>query len=333
MAEAADKYAELRSKLLTESLETSNEPRWGYFGIPGSLAIGDNSYAPRLIKRKDEGAEPLRNIQAAPLKKGSSTDVYFEFAPPLCIGDPFQDPGAAMRKGKVTMLDPEAAFKPPGKVRESVNKLGYEYVPHMDSAKDPKAVKEKYKDYMPPRQIYTNPSKKGGGGTLTTGVLFGFGEDRKFVEYMPDDFDAARKQRRKELEEHRAHLQDMPFKGCDYGNQPFQTNNEAFGYDVPTHIPRDPKPDNIKPYPHESAFRPSNPSKKGVLDGLLGGLPEWVADPAPATATRRAKPDSEAPPAFKIGCPRQPCNPTPSVTTMTRNMRSERPSSFMRPSL
>eukprot|EP00933_Yihiella_yeosuensis_P044864 TRINITY_DN40143_c0_g1_i1.p1 TRINITY_DN40143_c0_g1~~TRINITY_DN40143_c0_g1_i1.p1 ORF type:complete len:340 (+),score=76.54 TRINITY_DN40143_c0_g1_i1:80-1099(+) len=336
--EANDKYSDLRTKFFTESLEASNEPRWGYFGIPGSLSIGDNSYAPRLMKKppaEDEG-DPICNMKTNPTKKGSGTDVYFRFETPLAIGDLYQDPGAATRKGKITMLDPDAVFKPPGSLKESTNKLGYEYVPHKDGFKDPKAIKEKYTDYVPLRNIYSGPTKKGGGGVLTGGVLFGFevnGEVGKFPEHVPDDYDSAKKQRKKELEEHNSKVQECPFKGIDYGNRDFHPYIDVYGgYEgVPTHVPRDPPPNIVQSYPHESAFKPSNPMKKGMLGSLMGGIPEWMPDP-PKEAVRKA-PVEDAPVAFKVGAPRQVCNPTPSVTTLTRNMRAERPSSFMRPCL
>ncbi|CAE8603671.1 unnamed protein product, partial [Polarella glacialis] len=250
---------------------------WGYFGVAGSLSIGDNSY-------------------------GSAQDVYFSFALPLAIGDPYVEPGASMKKGRVVMLDPDARFKPPGTIQEPANK-GMEYVPHCDSMKDPKAVKEKFMEYAVPRQIYTNPIKKGGGGVLTGGVIFGFGEPGKFPEHMPDDYDSARKDRIKDLEEHHKKCQEAPFKGIAYGNQNFQTNTDAYGgYEVPTHIPREPMPDLTKKYPHEAPFRPANPSKKGMVGALLGGIPEHLPDPGKGPATRKPV-DENAPPAFKLGGP------------------------------
>lgn len=315
-------------------MSTSNEPKWGYFGVPGSLAIGDNSYAPKALRKPktEEAADPVRGIVTGPTKKGSAPDVYFKFETPLAVGDPYVDPSKRMKKGKVVMLDPEAAFRPPGSIKTSLNKLGYDYVEHMDNAKDPKAVKEKYKDRMPPRQIYTAPCKKGGGGVLVGGVLFGFGEPGKFPEHLPDDFDSVKKQRRKELEEHKAKVQELPFKGIDYGNKNFHAFEDVYGgYNgVPTHVPRDPEPDKTKPYVHEAAFRPAG----GVFSksGLLSELPEFMPDPVVGGATRKPKVDNE-PPSFKVGFPRHVSNPTPSVTTLTRNMRSERPASFMRPSL
>lgn len=338
MAMEEDPHKELRAKIFTESLQTSNEPRWGYFGIAGSLAIGDNSYAPRMVRKPksdDQPSGPGPNMLTAPTKKGSAPDVYFQFETPLALGDPFVDPSARLKKGPVVMLDPEAAFKPPGAVKQSVNKLGYEYVPHMDTAKDPKEVKEKYKDYMPPRQILTTPGKKGGGGVITAGVLFGWTEERRFIEHVPDDYDSAKKARRQELEEHKKKVQEQPFKGIDYGNKNFHPYQDVYGgfEGVPTHVPREPKPDNSKKYPHEAPFRPQNRLAKHLLDSLVGGVPEYVADPLPGGATRKPKVEGDVPPPFKNGLPRQVCNPTPSVTTLTRNMRAERPSSFMRPVL
>eukprot|EP00913_Durusdinium_trenchii_P027099 g25430.t1 len=317
-----DKFAALRTKIFTESLETSNEPRWGYFGIPGSLAIGDNSYAPRLTKKPvadDADENTTRNIQSCQIpypfsyslkRKGTTPDVYFKFETPLAIGDPFVDPGDAMKKGKVWMLDADASFKPPGKVKQSINKLGYEYVEHCDQVKDPKEIKDKYSDYIPPRNILGGASKRGGPGVLTGGVLFGFGDRQTFPEHIPDDYDAARKQRKKELEEHHSKIQEQSFKGLDYGNRYFQSNEEAFGgfEGVPTHVPRDPPPDKTAKYPHEYIPCPEDP------------------------VVRKPKVE-DAPPAFKTGAPKYVAKPTPSVTTLARNMRNERPSSFLRPTL
>jgi hypothetical protein len=337
MIEAEDKHASKRTQILTESLTKSNEPGWGYFGMAGSLAIGDNSFAPRMVRAPasdDDGGEPIRNIQTNPTLKGNTPAVYFKFEQPLGLGDPYQDPSTMNKKGKVQMLDPDAAFKPPGVVKVSANKLGYEYIPHKDSNRDPIAMKEKYGgDYMPPRQIYGAPLKKGGGGVYTKGVLFGFGEDQPFPEAVADDYDAAKKARKKELEEHHSKIQEVPFKGMAYGNDLFQPNSEALHSEIPTNVPRDPVPEKTKPYPHEMAFRPGNPSKKGLVHGLMGGVPEWIAEPAPGPTGRKPASSEEAPPGFKIGAPKLPCNPTPSVTCMARNMRNERPASFMRPSL
>jgi len=332
---ADDPHAKKRADILAKSLEFSNLPSWGYFGVPGPLAIGDNSYAPTLQKKpppEDDGGGPLMNITTKPVKKGAGTDVYFRFETPL--RDPYIDPHMVGRSGRVTMLDPDAPFRPPGGVKKSTNKLGYLYIPHCDTVKDPKEVREKYRDYMPPRNILTNAAKKGGGGVLTGGVLFGFGQAGAFPAHHPDDYDAPKKMRARELEEHRAKLQDTPFRGSAYGNKSFADNTETYNYgDVPTHIPREmEKADTVKRAVHEAPFRPSAPTKKGILHGTIGGIPEYIMDPVPGGAQRRA-PEDPPPPAFKLGNLRQVTNPMPSVVTNIRNMRNERPSSFSRPML
>jgi|EP00927_Polykrikos_kofoidii_P068073 hypothetical protein len=346
MAEEEDKHAEKRAVIFEQSIEASNaEPRWGYFGIPGSLAIGDNSYAPRIVRKRpsdDDPVEPLRNIQTGPVKKGVAPldGVYFKFEPPLCIGDPYQDPKSINNTGKIWMLHEDVRFWPPGRVRHSINKLGYEYMPHCDSVKDPVAVKEMYTDYQPPRQIYCGPSKKGGGGVYTNGVLFGFPTDpnptpemrNALPEHIADEYDGARKLRAQELEEHRSKMQEQPYKPMYYGNRSFQDDISTYCYEEPTHIPREKKEEKLNCYPHEAPFFPSQPPKKGILRGLIGGVPEYIEDPLPGGATRKAK-DEDAPVPFKLGNLKASARPTPSVTTNLRNMRNERPSSFARPHL
>jgi hypothetical protein len=337
-----DKLAEIRHKAHTESLDKSNLPRFGYFGFPGPLCIGDDSYAPRLVRKpKDEAdeGEPIRNIQSAPCKKGNHPNVYFSFSPPLCLDDPYVDPHRREKKGKVVYVDGDDGdkFKPPGKIKTQVNKLGYDYVCHMDGVKDPKAVKEALAGVLPLRQIYTGPTKKGGGGVLTGGVLFGFDEERRLPKNMPEDYDSAKKARKKELDHHQALLEEQHpgerFKSMAYGNGNFSSNTETYGGATQTHIPRDPKPDNIIPYEHPAPFVPANPGKKGMLKGLMGGFPAHMPDPVPQTQARKKGDDEETKESFKLGFAARNPKPTPSVTTLTRNMRAERPASFARPLL
>jgi hypothetical protein len=334
-----DKLAEVRHKAYTESVDKSNAPRFGYFGFPGPLCIGDDSYAPRLVRKpkgEEDDGEPMRNPQTAPLKKGNHPNVYFSFAPPICLDDPYVDDHMKNKKGKVHYVDPDNKFKPAGKVKQSVNKLGYEYRYHMDGVKDPKAVREALDGVLPLRQIYTGPTKKGGGGVLTGGVLFGMDEERRLPKNMPDDYDAAKKQRKKELEEHQAklteHHPDSKFKSMAYGNGNFSSHTETFGGATQTHIPRDPVPSNIIPYEHEAPFKPSHPSKKGMLKGLMGEFPAHMPDPYGTTAVRKEVVEDKPDP-FRLGFAARNPKPTPSVTTLTRNMRAERPASFARPLL
>jgi len=331
-----DHHALRRSQILTESLEVSNEPRWGYFGLAGSLAIGDNSYAPHATRRpptENPDGEPICNMRTRPLIKGAGPDAYFRFETPLANGDEYQDPGILQKRGKVTMLDPEAPFRPPGKVKNYTHRAPFPYVDHKDTLKDPKDVYQLHKDVMPARQIYTAPGKKGGGGVLTKGVLFGMDEERAFPEHVPDDYDAPRKRRLEDLEKHRAKLPEMPFKNMERGGNHFQDSESLYYYDIPTHVPKEPKEEpEIKDLHEGNPFKPSQPGRKGLIHGSFS-FPEYMEDPVHGGATRKPPPDAEAPPAFRLGNPRTIPKPTPSVVSMTRNMRSERPSSFARPIL
>jgi len=183
------------------------------------------------------------------------------------------------------------------------------------------------------RQIQANPPKKGGGGVYTPGVLFGMDENRRFPEHMPDDYDSARKARLKDLEEHRSKVQETAFKSTVYGMKPFQPDGEIFQCDEPRGIPRPPKEENISKVEHEMSFRPSNPGKQGY-NACIGVFPEHMPDPIPAPRGRQVPEEGkEPPPAWRPCHPRQSCNPMPSIVSMTRNMRAERPAIFKTPRL
>lgn len=334
---AEDKYGEKRAAILAQSVEQRHEPRWGYFGYTGPLAIGDNSLAPSTARKPppaEDAGEPIRNVLTQPPKKGATPDVYFSFEPPLCLGDLYIDPMLRTKRPKCKPVDPEMMFKPPGKVKYSINKLGYEYIPHQNNLRDPQAMHDKYKDYTGPKNFFTSPQKKGGGGILTPGVLFGDGEDRKMYEHMADDYDAPRKQRQKELEIHRSKLQEQQFKSMCYGNRTFQNDIEAFHNDQPCGIPREKKAENYNAYPHEMPFKPSNPAKSGKSGGFGGEpFPEHIPDPIPQPTGRKPPPPEDAPPSFRTGCPSKVTNPMPSVATSLRNLRADFPRSFVRPTL
>lgn len=328
-------HDERRAEILAQTLEWSNEPRFGYFGFCAPLAVGDDSKAPKTIRKpkpEDEGAEPIRNIITNPPKKGATVDTLFSYDPPLCIGDPYIEDAARNRRPKVVMVDPEACFKPPGVVKVSINKLGYEYEPHGTGIRDPKEVYVKYKDATPLRNFVTAPLRKGGGGVLTPGVLFGFGEENRFPEHMPDDYEAGRKLRTKEIEYHKTKMQEMPFKSNNYGNNTFDTVIDAYHYDQPYGIPREEKVSQISVATHEQAFRPSNPSKKG-FNATLEPFPEHMPDPVPEPARRKPKDDTEQPPSWRAGAPRECPKPDASVMTNLRNLRSSYPTRFARPVL
>lgn len=342
----------LRADILAESLETANEPRFGYFGFAPPLAIGDNSQAggAQRKSKEEEEAELLRSFVIAPPRKGAGPDSLFGPIAPLCIGDPYIDPSKRLVRKKCVPVDPEQMFKPPGAVKHGTGK-GVVYVPQGNGSKaDPKDIYAKYKEtefaILHPANIKTSALKKGGGGVLTPGVLLS-----PFPEHMPDNYDGAKELKRKELAEHAAKIQEgVPFRSMHYGGRTLMRDMEQFGFPregegaiINANVPR--KLDTTVPgaAQHEAPFKPANPSKKG-FNGLMGwpdddptkpplGFPKWVPDPVPQPSRRKPPPDVEPPPAFRPSHGGNLDNPMKSVTMMTRNLRASNPASFIRPKI
>jgi len=331
---AEDKFAERRAQIFALSLENAHEPKFGYFGYTGPLAIGDNSQAPQA-KRKivaEEGDEPIRNMLVNPPRKGCTPDAYFSFEPPLALGDPYIDPLLRTKKPKCNPIDPEQMFKAGGKIKNHKHKLGYEYLPQCTNFRDPLAMYAKYKDYTGPRNFFTNPSKKGGGGIFTPGVLFGADEERFFWPHVPDEYDYHRKIRAKEREEHLSKLQEQQFNSMSYGNKCFVSDRETYFTELSRGIPREEK-DRIdyKPYPHEAPFFPSRPARKGY-NSCMGPFPEHMPDPVPEAKFQKGSTE-DGPPPWNPATKKVVGKPDPSVHLNMRNLRRENPRSFIRPVL
>jgi len=197
---------EKRANLLAESIKNANLPRYGYFGYTSPLALGDDSLAPKGQRRTEFRRG---NMLVNSSKCGRTSDSFFSVQEPLCINDPFIDPGKRGRRKPIKMRDDQLNFKPAGPYHISINKLGYEYV---NQGKVMSGNREKV-PFTSLRNIATNPQKKGGAGQLTPGVLFGFSEERKFPEHVPDDYDSKKKQDRDDHLKAKAKMQEVPFKG------------------------------------------------------------------------------------------------------------------------
>jgi len=264
--------------------------------------------------------------------------------PPLAIGDMYVDPWKRMKPAKVKWYDPDSKFKPAGAVKR-VNDI--EYVAQGDGGKDPKAIYQKYHDNefldLHPPNIKCQPTKKGGGGVLTPGVLM-----NPVPEHVPDDYDRAKKLKKEEMAKHHSLMQELPFKSMAYGGKTFANNEQSFHCDIPLGmVPKPPVKMNLNEYPHEVPFKPGNPSKKGY-NGLMGWpqgrgeppkpFPDWIPDPAPAAKRKGAeKEGGDERPNFRPpnpGCyPGGGDNPQKSVMMHPRNLRSMYPASFVRPKI
>jgi hypothetical protein len=326
------KNAEKRAQIFAASLEAAHEPRYGYFGYTGPLAIGDTSLAPQAKRKivKDDDGEPIRNMVCNPPKKGAGPDAYFSFEPPLAIGDLYIDPLLRTKKPKCKPIDPDQMFKPGGRVKNHKHRLGYEYLPQCVGFRDPLAMYAKYKDVTGPRNFFTNPSKKGGGGILTPKVLFGCNEEGWFWGHVPDEYDYYRKIAKAEREWHLSKLQETNWSSMSYGNKCFVNDRETFFTDLPRGIPREEKKSDFV-NPHEAPFFPSRPARKGY-NACMGTFPEWIPDPIPEAKFRKAAAE-EGPPPWNPATKKIVGKPDPSVHCNLRNLRAENPRSFVRPVL
>ena len=82
---------------------------------------------------------------------------------------------------------------------------------------------------------------------------------------------------------------------------------------------------------HDKPFRPSHPSKKGVIKGTLEKFPVYKENP-PVEKKRKVLAEGEEEdsiPGFKVTY-RFKSRPTPSVATNIRNLKSSYPTAFAR---
>jgi hypothetical protein len=341
---------ELRANILAESLELANEPKYGYFGFAPPLAIGDTSLAPQAKRKADAEGETVRSFVIGPPKKGATDDVLFDkeaSSKSLCIGDLFVDPSKRLKSKKVANADPESVFKPAGTIQWPMSDIEWQPSGNKND-KDPKAIYEKYKNAefltLHPPNIKCQPTKKGGGGVLTNGVLMGWA-GAPLPEHVPDEYDRAKKLKKAEMERHRQLVQELSFRSMSYGGRTFAADREAFFVECAggkSQVPREPKVLDLHAFPHEAPMKPGNPSKKG-FNGLMGWprgrgeppqtFPDWIPDPAPQAKRKAPKEGGDERAAFRPPNPGGLDNPQKSVMMHPRNLRAMYPASFARPTI
>lgn len=323
-----------RAEIMAISMEVANEPRFGYFGYTSPLAVGEDSGAPRSHKvTEDEFRKP--NIQASTTKKGSTLDTLFLWYTPICVGDPYKARAGAVKRERAPLREGQEPFHPAGASKFGLSG-GIEWIPSAEK----RERRQKVEPVLLPN-IVTGPSKRGGGGVYTPGVLFGFGEEgeRKWADWMPDDYNIASKLRREELKRiGEMKIHETGFKGCGYGNKTFDTIDVAYacadkdGNLIPYGVPM-PKQDanrHVKQAHHEMAWHPNGGIKTGH-DACCMPFPEWMPDPIPMPAKRKAGGDEKDRESWRVGAPSEQMNPSPAVQMLSMNLRRDFPKSFARP--
>lgn len=143
-------------------------------------------------------------------------------------------------------------------------------------------VKKNYRDadgqvITEPKNFYTTPAKVGRVGKRT----YFNGQP----EHMPDDYEWAQKQARKELEESKKKEQEKPFsqRARTWGG--FNKIKEVYGEDVP--IPaRPPKADPKPAMEQEVAFKPAKPPRSGY-SCTFEKFPKYMENPLKFTERKK----------------------------------------------
>ena len=244
-------------------------------------------------------------------------------------GDPYKVTGNSMAKGTRT-ADPKGylkaghdkAFKPAKIISEKVPKPAYPYIEEKPGPKKNFRDPENNNDVIVgPRNIVTNPIKKGKVGKQTT-----LGGN---VPYIEDPYDIKKKIAQEERKYHEEHVQEKPFSQKAKHTELFNSHKKVYMEDPP--VPqRKPKASPPRPELHDKPFKPANPPKKGNHH-TLQKFPQYL--PNPPVEKKRVKKEEgmeeEERPGFKAtykGLSR----PTPSVATNFRNLKSQFPSAFRR---
>lgn len=327
------KRAELSQKYLQESFDLVNVQRHGLFSQPGSNAIGENTYAPPKVPKKDVdgrvATEPP-NFLTTKVKKGHTDQVLFSAPTYTSVGDPYTDKKLQMREGKKDAHKSvsDAPFKP-AKTVGKVVKASYEYEP-MD-----KNEKKVYRDkdgavITAPKNFITTGPKQGNPAT-TPGTLF----EKEYYPHMKDEYDLKRELAKKEHIESKKKMQEKPFSQRIKPMDCFANIQEAYGEEGLV-FPKKKPPQKIKPQvEHDKPFKPSNPPKKGVYDKTLGKFPDYLDDIKAKEdpnfgkpVQKKVKKDDERaawkPNTFKRTVP------SPSVATNFKNIRSSLPAIMRR---
>ena len=213
----------------------------------------------------------------------------------------------------------EKPFRPTKHIRQPTNAT-YEHMQDFVQVEKNFRDEENPRDVViGPRNMLTNPPKKGAVGKNIT-----FGGN---IPYIEDDYMRLKKLATEDRLKGKALEQDKPFSQQAKKTHVFNTNKSVIGEDRP--IPN--RPLKEKPGPlmeHDKAFKPSHPARSGQINKSMSPYPTYMENPM-KSVERKMPDESDDKPKFKpthIGKSR----PTPSVSTNIRNLKASFPSVFRR---
>eukprot|EP00164_Ancoracysta_twista_P003801 GFYU01005097.1.p1 GENE.GFYU01005097.1~~GFYU01005097.1.p1 ORF type:complete len:298 (-),score=56.53 GFYU01005097.1:462-1355(-) len=257
----------------------SDQHTFGVFKQEQSIHVGDPYDPNKLFKNSDR----LHGLQFSVPKPtplmgagGTNPPNFGEFVS-IAVGDPYYDPEA--RRRKIANEDKSRAastepFKPSNPTRKGTG-LGSWYgciskpIPFgADGNARGTRARQKYQGGNLPRQIQTNPPKRGSYGV--PGIIIG-----KDPPYAPSPYDEARKLEAAERAALRQKMRDQPFRPSSAGGSYF--NMDVFKKDMPEGTRRK-RPATATRRSVETPFRPSNPSRSG-LTSTFSPFPPYMPDP------------------------------------------------------
>ena len=265
-----------------------------------------------------------RNIITRPVKKGPGIDsVLFSTPGYNAVADPYKQTGNMLarkeNRGRQIECGNEKPFRPQSQVKHAVKSSYHHMTDFVEIQKNFRNEENPREVDIPPRNILTNPMKRGAVGRRVT-----FGGT---IPYMEDDYNRPKLFEQARREYHESMVQDKPFSQKVKKTHTFNTNKKILEENPP--IPERPqKPKTAPLIVHDKAFKPSNPGKRGY-NKTLAKFPAYQEDPKKPLERRMPVEGEEDKAKFKPSHNIK-SRPTPSVACNMRNIKSAFPSVFRR---
>jgi len=309
----------LRTKILNESTNNEGRNRFGLFSQPPAGVWGDGNYTFDKAKKLGVDGKPLtkpRGIYGGPSKTGKVESSYFSKPDFVTIGDKYVDPASIDRQYQNSKKSKkhEYEFKPANGTKSDPFTALYPHkTEHITTTKNHRGPDGKV--VIQPRNIVTNPPKEGHGDS-TIGHLLG-----ETYPHKPDPYHRAKELAAKEREEHKKKLQEAPFRSVSHGGEAFISSKKTFGKDDKVLKLPQPKAQTPPGKLHETAFKPSNPSKQGY-NKTINKFPEYKPDPL-RIAVRKIDDGKEKKEPYRPNNTAFCERPTPSVSLNRSNLKKE----------
>ena len=308
------KLAETRRMFFEESRFDPTNQKYGLFSFPGTLAISNKPYFTKTASHKaaDGTVSTKRsNFLTNPPKRGKTPSVYFSHYE--YKSEPYLDPSkpylTEKQRDEERRKHHNTAWRPGGPKHEPLSLFPHE-------ASDPLTkINKKGSDglvELGPKNLYTSPPRLG-SAMVTPGVLIG----GNHFEYVSEPYDRKHKIILEEKRKNDAKMKAGAFRPPNPGGNTFFDDKTTFGEKDIKPKKTLKKSNTCAYFQHKGPFVPSNPGKKG---STIGKYPEHIPDPL--ASPQRKAPSTAVPWRHTTN---QRSRPSPSVSSLVCNLRSEYP--------